>query len=128
MSQTLELPNGDVVTPDTVFLFNNYPYRFVPLDALEDDEYEFKLVPLYWGNSEMDIPFPDREAFVEQWGPESRGVLSDDEWESWLRTARGDDRFGEEELDALARELPTESATDDGLLRKLRNVLGLVSN
>ena len=37
MADTLELPNGDEVTPEDVFLYNDYPYRLVWLD---DDEYE----------------------------------------------------------------------------------------
>ena len=118
MSETLELPNGEVVTPDDVFLYNDYPYRFSPLDH---DEYDFKLVPLYWGESDMDVPFPDEAALAEQWDEDSRGTLPPVEWEGWLRTARRDDRFGSDEVDALARELPTG---DDGFLSALRDVLG----
>ena len=29
MSEALELPNGDEVTPEDVFLYNDYPYRLV---------------------------------------------------------------------------------------------------
>jgi len=118
MPETLELPDGEVVTPDDVFLYEEYPYRFRPLDH---EEYEFKLVPLYWGGGDMDVPFPDREALVDQWGPESRGTLTEDEWEAWLRSARNDERFGSEELDALARELPTD---DPGVLTSLKRALG----
>lgn len=119
MPETLELPNGEVVTPDDVFLYNDYPYRFAPLDH---DEYDFKLVPLYWGGSDMDVPFPDEAALAEQWGADSRGTLPSVEWEDWLRTARRDDRFGGDEVDALARELPT--GDDGGLLSALRDALG----
>lgn len=118
MPKTLELPNGETVTPEDVFLYNNYPYR---VQFVEGDEYEFELSPLYWGGGEMDIPFPDREALVDQWGPESRGTLTEAEWEAWLREARHDDRFTDEELDAIARELPVSS----GLLGRLRQLFGL---
>ncbi|WP_137286473.1 hypothetical protein [Halorussus salinisoli] len=133
MARTLELPNGETVTPDDVFLYNGYPYRIeFPNDeasagedgeASADDtaEYEFWLSPLYWGGGEMDIPFRGREALVEQWGPESRGALTAEEWEQWLREARHDDRFDDEELDALARELPTSGG---GLVARLRRALG----
>ncbi|NHN49147.1 hypothetical protein G9464_16325 [Halostella sp. JP-L12] len=134
MPETLELPNGEVVTPEDVFLFNDYPYRFAPLDTGEQDssiprtgaenheEYDFKLVPLYWGGSDMDVPFPDEEALAEQWGEDSRGTLPPAEWEAWLRSARKDERFGDDEVDALARELPTG---DDGVLAAIRDALGL---
>jgi hypothetical protein len=130
--ETLRLPNGEVVTPEDVFLYENYPYRVQfpddrnapnegePVDG-ETPDYEFHLSPLYWGGIEMDIPFRDREALVEQWGSESRGTLTEMEWEQWLREVRHDDRFGDEELDALARELPVSR----GLLDRLRNTLGL---
>jgi hypothetical protein len=130
--ETLRLPNGEVVTPEDVFLYENYPYRVQfpddrnapgdgkPADG-ETSDYEFYLSPLYWGGGEMDIPFRDREALVEQWGSESRGTLTEMEWEQWLREVRHDDRFGDEELDALARELPVSR----GLLDRLRNTLGL---
>ena len=136
MPETLELPDGEVVTPDDVFLYNDYPYRFAPLTTDErsssssrtpsenHDEYDFKLVPLYWGESDMDVPFPDEAALAEQWGGDSRGTLSPAEWEDWLRDARRDDRFGDDEVDALARELPTG---DDGggFLSSVRDALGL---
>lgn len=124
MTATLELPGGDVVTPDDVFLYNGYPYRFRPLS---NDDHEFELVPLYWGDSELDVPFRDREALVEQWGDESRGTLTADEWTGWIEDARGDGRFGDDEIDALARELPVEGAPGGeagGLLERLRRVLG----
>ena len=120
--ETLELPNGEVVTPEDVFLYENYPYRVQFPDGEEiegDDDPEFELSPLYWGGGEMDIPFRDRKALVEQWGSESRGTLTELEWEQWLREARHDDRFGDEELDALARELPVSR----GLVARLRDAL-----
>ncbi|MBX0284912.1 hypothetical protein [Haloarcula salinisoli] len=119
MPETLELPNGDEVTPEDVFLYNDYPYRLVWLDS---EDHAFELSPLYWGDSGMDIPFRDREALVDQWEPESRGVLSAEEWADWLDEASDDPRFDDEELAELAAELPTdwdhEPATDDdgGLL------------
>jgi hypothetical protein len=118
MSDELELPNGETVTPEDVFLYNNYPYRVRFPD--DDPDREFELSPLYWGGGEMDIPFRDREALVEQWGPESRGTLTGEEWEQWLREARHDDRFGGDELDALARELPTPGG---GLAARIRRLL-----
>ncbi|WP_323191106.1 hypothetical protein [Halostella sp. PRR32] len=119
MTETLELPNGEEVTPEDVFLYNNYPYRFVP----ETDEGDaFKLSPLYWGDSEMDVPFPDEDALTEQWGDGSRGTLSTEEWEQWLRDARRDERFGEAELDAIEDELST---TERGIVTALRDALGL---
>ncbi|MFC7081699.1 hypothetical protein [Halorussus caseinilyticus] len=136
MARTLELPNGETVTPDDVFLYNNYPYRVVfpdeeasagdeasASDGTPDDaEYEFWLSPLYWGGGEMDIPFRDRETLAEQWGSQSRGTLAAEEWEQWLREARHDDRFDDEELDALARELP---GSGGGLVDRIRRTLGL---
>ena len=124
MARTLELPNGESVTPEDVFLYNGYPYRvqFPDGDASADEDarYEFELSPLYWGGGEMDVPFRDREALVEQWDSESRGILTDHEWKQWLREARHDDRFDDEELDALAREL----GTTGGFLSRLRDALG----
>ncbi|SNZ13152.1 hypothetical protein SAMN06269185_2060 [Natronoarchaeum philippinense] len=117
--ETLELPDGEVVTTEDVFLYEEYPYRFRPL---EHETYEFKLVPLYWGGGDMDVPFPGREELVEQWGEESRGTLTEEEWEQWLQSARNDERFGAEELDALARELPTG---ESGLVESIRDALGL---
>ncbi|WP_134668583.1 hypothetical protein [Halorussus marinus] len=125
MDRTLELPNGETVAPDDVFLYNNYPYRV----AFPDEaDYEFALSPLHWGGGEMDVPFRDRTALVEQWGPDSRGTLSPDEWEQWLEEARHNDRIGDGEVDALARELPVsggDSARDGGLVGRLRRALGL---
>jgi hypothetical protein len=122
MPDTLELPDGEAVTPDDVFLYGGYPYRFRP----RNDEYAFDLVPLYWGNSDLDVPFHDREALVDQWDAESRGVLTDEEWEHWLAAAREDDRFGHEELDALARELPVDAPDQSaGLLARLGRLFGL---
>ena len=125
MPETLELPSGDVVTPDDVFLYEGYPYRFVPLD---DEEYAFELAPLYWGDSELDVPFTGREALVAQWGEESRGTLTEDEWAAWLREARADDRYDDEEIDAIARELPGDAADEreerGGPLAWLRRLFG----
>lgn len=122
MDETLELPSGDVVTPDDVFLYEGYPYRFVPLT---DDEHAFELAPLYWGDSGLDVPFRSREALVDQWGPESRGTMTEREWERWLREAREDGRFDDSELDALARELSVEEdQAGGGLLARLRRALG----
>ena len=126
MSERLELPTGERVGPEDVFLYNGYPYRFVPLDS---DSYEFELSPLYWGDSGMDVPFRDREALVDQWGADSRGLLSPAEWDEWLADARDDERFGDRELVELARELPTDDPPeltedrDDG--GGLRDILGL---
>jgi len=123
MTDALELPNGDEVTPEDVFLYNDYPYRLVWLDAAED--HAFELSPLYWGDSGMDIPFRDREALVDQWEPESKGLLSEDEWADWLDDASDDPRFDHEELAELAGELPTDwepeggSDSDGGLLDRL---------
>lgn len=123
MSETLELPNGDEVSPDDVFLYNDYPYRLVWLDS---DTHAFELSPLYWGDSGMDIPFRDREALVDQWETDSRGLLSDEEWAEWLDDATTDPRFGEEEVAELSAELPTEwespendSSSNGGLRDKL---------
>jgi hypothetical protein len=126
MTERLELPNGDVVTPGEVFLYEGYPYRFVPRS---DDRYEFVLSPLYWGESELDVPFSGRDALVDQWSEESRGTLSPEEWAAWIEQARGDDRFDDTEIDALARELPVDGPPggddDGGLLARLRRLLGL---
>ena len=109
MPDALELPNGDEVTPEDVFLYNDYPYRLV---WLEHGEHAFELSPLYWGDSGMDIPFRDREALVDQWEPESRGVLSAEEWAQWLENASDDPRFDREELTELAAELPPDWEPD----------------
>jgi hypothetical protein len=126
VSETLELPSGDVVTPDDVFRDDGYPYRFVPV---ESDRYAFEPVPLYWGGGDMDVPFTDRRALVDQWEPEASGVPTESEWATRLADARTDDRFDEAELDALERELlgseePDHSATDEGLFATLRGLLG----
>lgn len=102
MTATLELPNGDRVTPSDVFLFNDYPYRYVPLDGAE---YAFKLSPLVWGGAGMDVPFDDAAELETQWGPASAGVLSESAWRDWLADARADDRFDREEVDAIAGEV-----------------------
>jgi hypothetical protein len=123
MTETLELPDGTVVTPDDVFLYSGYPYRFRP----REDEYAFELVPLYWGDSDLDVPFTDRSALVDQWDDASQGPLSASEWEQWLASAREDDRYDDAEVDALARELPVDTDStgdDDGLVARVRRVLG----
>lgn len=120
MPETLELPTGETVTPEDVFLYGGYPYRFRPR---EDEDYAFEFVPLYWGDSDLDVPFADREALREQWDEASRGVLSPPEWERWLDEAREDDRFTGEEVDALAAELPVDATPSGGLLDRLRDVL-----
>lgn len=121
--ETLELPSGDVVTPEEPFLYEGYPYRFRP----RDDEYAFELAPLYWGDSDMDVPMPDRQALVEQWGRESRGALTAGEWEQWLAEAREDHRFDDAEVDALARGLPVDDGAvtddEDGVLARLQRAL-----
>ena len=119
MSRELTLPNGETVTPEEVFLYNNYPYRVQFPD--DDPDVAFQLSPLHWGGGEMDIPFRNREALVEQWGSESRGTLTPEEWEQWLCEARHDDRFGDDELDALARELPVSGG---GLVARIRRAFG----
>lgn len=122
--ETLTLPTGETVTPEDVFLYNDYPYRFVPLDH---EEYEFKLAPLYWGYSDMDVPFPDRDALTEQWGAESQGTMSDAEWAAWITDRRETEMFGENELDAIAEEvgLSEEVSDDDGIVASIRRALGI---
>jgi hypothetical protein len=132
----LELPTGEVVTPDDVFSYGGYPYRFVPADEHEPtarpagpgptpEEVDFYLVPLFWGGGDMDVPFRDRAALEEQWD-DSRGVLTEAEWRDWLFEARADDRFDEAELNAIGRELGVvNGATDDGgLFARVRRLLG----
>lgn len=122
MTDALALPNGEEVTPADVFLYNGYPYRLV---WLNEGDHAFKLSPLYWGDSGMDIPFRDREALVDQWEPESRGLLSDEAWADWLADASDDPRFDDTELAELAEELPTDweteatSASESGLRDRL---------
>lgn len=124
MTDSLELPNGDVVRPDDVFLYNDYPYRLV---WSESEPEAFELSPLYWGDSGMDIPFRDREALLDQWEAKSRGLLTPSEWETWLDQASDDPRFDDAELTELAAELPTEwepdSTSDES--GGLRDRLGL---
>jgi len=125
MPETLELPNGDAVSPEDVFLYNDYPYRLV---WLETESHAFKLSPLYWGDSGMDIPFQDREALVDQWETESKGLLSPAEWGDWLEEATADPRFDDEEVSTLAEELPTEwtpASESDDSGGGLRDKLGL---
>ncbi|WP_435101376.1 hypothetical protein [Halarchaeum sp. P4] len=127
MSERLELPTGETVTPDDVFHYGGYPYRFRPLPG---DRYAFALTPLYWGESDMDVPFPDEAALAEQW-EDSRGVLSDEEWREWLADARDDERFSDAELDAIADELGiaddtgSEAADSGSLVGRVRDALGL---
>ncbi|RLM89910.1 hypothetical protein [Haloarcula sp. Atlit-7R] len=111
MARTLELPNGDVVSADDVFCYNDYPYRLV---WLEDDTHEFALSPLYWGDSGMDIPFRDREALVDQWEVDSQGQMTAEEWADWLDDATADPRFSDDEVASLAAELPTEWDSESG--------------
>ena len=118
--QTLELPSGETVTPEDVFMYEGYPYRFRP--AGDGETAAFYLTPLYWGGGEMDVPFPDRGVLNGQWGEASRGVLTTEEWAEWLREVRDDDRFDAAELDALAEELGVE---EPGLVTRLRRSLGL---
>ena len=124
MTDTLELPTGETVTPEDVFLYNDYPYRLVWPDG---DSHAFVLSPLYWGDSGMDIPFRDREALVDQWETDSRGLLTPDQWAEWLEMASDDQRFDDEEVAHLAAELPTDweptGGTDSG--GGLRDRLGL---
>ena len=125
MQNSLELPNGDVVTPDDVFLYNDYPYRLVWIDS---EDYAFELSPLYWGDSGMDVPFRDREALVDQWDADSEGLLSTERWERWLDHAEQDDRFTDHEVAALAAELPgtaeRDASTSEGTLSRIRSLIG----
>jgi len=119
MPETLELPTGETVTPEDVFLFEGYPYRYRP-----DDGEGFLLAPLYWGGGQLDVPFASREDLAARWefdDPDTRGLLDDDEWRAWLAAAREDDRFGREELDAIEREL----GLVEGPVERLRRRLGL---
>mgnify|MGYP006275337143 FL=1 len=124
MSDSLTLPNGDEVTPDDAFLYNDYPYRLVWLDGRP---HAFELSPLYWGDSGMDIPFQDREALVDQWEAGRQGLLTPEEWAEWLDSASADPRFDDEELAHLAEELPTawEPDGESGSSGGLRDRLGL---
>ncbi|GGN21434.1 hypothetical protein [Halarchaeum nitratireducens] len=127
MTARLALPTGETVTPEDVFCYGGYPYRFRPLPG---DEYAFALSPLYWGESDMDVPFPDEAALEARWEG-SRGVLSDDEWRAWLADARDDERFGDDELDAIAVELGLADDSDAApaspasLTDRVRDTLGL---
>lgn len=119
--ETLDLPSGETVTPEDVFHYEGYPYRFEPSD---DDATAFVLSPLYWGGGQMDVPVPSMEAFRAEWSDRSRGVLATDEWEAWLADARGDDRYDDAELDALAAELGLDDRAG-GLLARIRRRLSL---
>lgn len=121
MSSTLTLPNGETVSPGAVVLYEGYPYRYVETDSADT---AFVLSPLYWGDSPLDVPFSSREALVAQWGEESRGTLTEAEWEAWLDDARADDRFGEEELDAVAAEVLDDERPRGGAFDRLRRLFG----
>ncbi len=127
MTETLELPDGTVLSPDDVFLYNDYPYRFVPTD--ETESAAFLLSPLYWGGGEMDVPFAGHDELREQWIPDQSGDLDRGEWEQWLGDARADDTFDDAEIDALAAEIlgdaesAATAATDEGLLSRIRSLL-----
>ncbi|MEZ3117758.1 hypothetical protein RYH80_17715 [Halobaculum sp. MBLA0147] len=124
MAETLELPDGSVVGVDEVFLYNGYPYRFVPVEG--DGEPAFLLSPLYWGGGDMDVPFADREALSDQWEPGESGRLDETGWRDWLAEAREDDTLGDAEVEALATELldgESESG-DSGLLDRLARLFG----
>jgi hypothetical protein len=118
MTDRLELPTGETVTPEDPFLFEGYPYRFVPAEGKG-----FELSPLYWGGGRMDQPFESRSELADRWAddPDSRGRLTDPEWREWLREARDDDRFVAEELDAIEREL----GLAPGPVGRIRRLLGL---
>jgi hypothetical protein len=117
--ETLDLPTGETVTPEDVFHYEEYPYRFRPSD---DPDVAFVLSPLYWNGGGMDVPVPSREAFVSEWSDRSRGMLSDSEWEVWLADAREDDRYDDAEIDAIAVEL---GLNDPGPVERVKRKLGL---
>ncbi|MFB6300456.1 MAG: hypothetical protein ABEH65_09370 [Halobacteriales archaeon] len=117
MVEELELPNGDVIEPGDVILYNGYPYRLMPTEA---EGTAFILSPLYWGDSALDIPFASRQELVDQWESESRGVLTEAEWRDWLYEARGQGMFTPEELDAIE----TVVIDTPGLLDRLRSLFG----
>lgn len=119
MSSTLTLPNGETVAVGEILLFEGYPYRFVESDSAD---VAFVLSPLFWGDSPLDIPFSSRAALDAQWGPESQGTLTEAEWEAWLADAREDERFGDEELAAIAAEVLDEERRG-GLLDRLRRLV-----
>ncbi|MDZ7747289.1 MAG: hypothetical protein U5K28_12640 [Halobacteriales archaeon] len=119
--ETLELPTGETVSPDDVFHYEGYPYRFTPSDEASS---AFILSPLYWGGGEMDVPVPSTEAFHTEWSDRSRGVLSGEEWEEWLDDARRDDRYDDAELDAIASEIGLD-VQSGGLLTRVRRQLRL---
>lgn len=130
VTETLKLPDGSVVTPDDVFLYNGYPYRFVP--GPDDAAPAFLLSPLYWGGGDMDVPFEDRAALVDQWEPAESGQLDDDGWREWLDDAHENDQFDDAELDALASEIRGGSGDGrgrsnadgtDGILGRVRRFL-----
>lgn len=118
MAVRLELPNGDVIEPGEVILFEGYAYRYV---RTPDAEHAFKLVPIHWGESMLDLPFDSADALADRWGPESRGALSASEWEDWLAEARRDPQFDAEELDAIADAVLERP----GIVGRLRRRLGL---
>lgn len=124
MAETLELPDGSVVGVDEVFLYNGFPYRFVPVEG--DGEPAFLLSPLYWGGGDMDVPFTDREALCDQWEPGESGRLDEAGWRDWLAEAREDDTLGDAEVEALAAEILDEASESDrsGLLDRLTALFG----
>lgn len=118
-SDRLELPNGDLVADGDVILFEGYPYR-VDLDE------GIVLAPVYWGDSNLDLAFEDAAEIAREWGEESRGRMSQEEWTAWLESARADDRFGDAELDAIADAVlaPGDDRRQTGLLGRLRELFG----
>ncbi|MDY6818093.1 MAG: hypothetical protein SVG88_05465 [Halobacteriales archaeon] len=116
MVEDVELPNGDVIEPGDVILYNDYPYRLVSTEATET---AFILSPLYWGDSALDIPFESRDELVAQWEADSRGLLTEEEWRDWLREARGKEMFTAEELDTIE----TIVIDSPGLLARIRSLL-----
>lgn len=113
---TLELPNGDVIEPGDVILFEGYPYRYVDRDD------GFVLSPLYWGESDLDLWFESPADLEDRWGPESRGVLAEAEWRAWLDEARSSPTFSDAELESIADEvLPRR-----GLLGRIRRLFARI--
>lgn len=110
----IELPNGEVAEPGDVILYEGYPYRVDRDDVIV-------LSPVYWGDSALDLTFESAGELSAEWGDESAGLLSESEWEEWLADARRDERFGDEELDAIA-DAVFEST---GLVDRLRGLLGI---
>ena len=122
----LELPNGETIEPGEVILFEGYAYRYEgPADAgagdgngRDRDPEGFRLAPIHWGDSDLDLRFSGPADLRDRWGPDSRGRLTADEWRAWLEDARTDPGFVDAELDAI------ESAVlpDRGPLYRLRRL------